>query len=91
MGIRSILAKPFAAYIAKETKKWAVNPGLFQENIRELIVSKTRNTVFGTDHGFADIKSYDDFKKQVPIRDYEALSPYVNQILEGKSEDRTRL
>ncbi len=86
MGIRSILAKPFAAYIAKETKKWSSNPGLYQENIRKEIVSKSINTVFGRDHGFSEINNYDDFKKQVPIRDYEQLSPYINQILEGKSD-----
>lgn len=84
MRIRSTLSKPFAALIAQETKKWKLNPGKYQDNIFRNIVSKASNTTFGQDHGFADIKSYDDFKKQVPIRDYEELSPYVRQILEGK-------
>jgi hypothetical protein len=43
-----------------------------------------KQTVFGKDHGFADIKSHADFKKQVPIRDYEALKPYVERVLHGE-------
>ncbi|XOV93175.1 MAG: GH3 auxin-responsive promoter family protein [Bacteroidota bacterium] len=86
MGIRSILAKPFASIIANETRKWSSQPGLYQTKIRELIVSRAKETNFGKDHGFGEIKSYGDFKNQVPIRDYEQLSPYIQQILEGKSD-----
>ncbi|HEV8515072.1 MAG TPA: GH3 auxin-responsive promoter family protein, partial [Cyclobacteriaceae bacterium] len=73
MGIRSVLAKPFAAYIAKETKTWSSNPDLYQQKTFQSLIDSAKNTVFGKDHGFVDIKSFDDFKKQVPIRDYEAL------------------
>lgn len=45
---------------------------------------RAKKTVFGKDHGFADIKSYDEFKKAVPIRDYEAIKPYIQAIKEGK-------
>lgn len=86
MGIRSILAKPLAAYIAKETNKWSSQPGLYQQRIREYLVREGAKTLFGKDHGFADIKTYADFKKQVPIRDYEALKPYVEKMLEGKPD-----
>lgn len=86
MGIRSTLAKPFANFIAKETNKWATNPGIYQEKTRSGIISKAQETIFGKDHGFSDIKYYDDFKRQVPIRDYEQLSGYVDQILDGKSD-----
>ncbi len=48
------------------------------------IVNRASDTSFGKDHGFSDIRAYDDFKKQVPIRDYEDLSGYINQILEGE-------
>ncbi len=86
MGIRSILSKPFAAYIARETKKWTGSAGAFQDKILKEIVTKARDTQFGKDHGFGEIESYEDFKKQVPIRDYEGLSPYVKKILAGESD-----
>ena len=86
MGIRSFLSKPLASLIAGQTSKWSLNPGVYQEKIRKGIVSRAERTVFGKDHGFADIKSHDDFKKQVPIRDYEVLSPYIKKILDGSSD-----
>ncbi len=86
MGIRSVLAKPFAAYIAGQTKEWSGKPGLYQRRVFEALLQGGRATLFGKDHGFADIRSYDDFKKQVPIRDYEELKPYVEKVLHGESD-----
>lgn len=50
------------------------------------IISKAANTKFGKDHDFSSISSYDEFKKHVPIRDYEALKPYVELVLEGTAD-----
>lgn len=86
MGIRSILARPFASMIDKQTRKWASQPSLFQERIRKNIVSRAGNTLFGKDHLFPELKSYDDFKKGVPVKDYEALKPYFEQVAEGKPD-----
>ena len=41
-------------------------------------------TVFGEDHRLADVKTYEEFKQAVPIRDYEQFSPYIQQIKEGR-------
>jgi hypothetical protein len=86
MGIRSTLAKPFAAYIASQTKKWAQNPGLYQDRIFRSLIHEGQQTLFGRDHGFPSIKNHDDFKRQVPIRDYEALKSYVEKILKGETD-----
>jgi hypothetical protein len=83
MGIRSLLSKPLAAYIAAETRQWASQPGFYQQKTFHKLIEKAKNTAFGTDHGYADIKTYDDFKKLVPVRDYEALKPYIEQLLNG--------
>lgn len=86
MGIRAVLSKPFAKWVVADQKKWSARPGEYQEKVFEQLTSKAKNTNFGIDHGFADIKSFEDFRKQVPIRDYEALSPYIQEILDGKSD-----
>ena len=41
-------------------------------------------TNFGKEHGFENIKTYEDFVKQVPIRDYEEFKPYIEKIKQGK-------
>lgn len=86
MGIRSLLAKPFAAYVATQTRTWSLNPGLYQKKTFEYLISSAKNTLFGRDHGFESIRSYDDFKKQVPVRDYEELKPYIEQVVAGKPD-----
>lgn len=45
-----------------------------------------RSTLFGRDHDFGSIKNYDDFRKRVPIRDYEQLKPYIEKVLHGEAD-----
>lgn len=84
MGIRSLLAKPFASYIDRQTKEWSLNAVRYQQQVFQSLVAGAKSTQFGRDHGFADIKTYDEFKKQVPIRDYEVLKPYIERVLHGE-------
>jgi hypothetical protein len=86
MGIRAALARPFAALVHAQTKAWSSRPGLIQHRTLMQIVQQARNTAFGRDHGFKDIRCYDDFKKQVPIRDYEGLKSYIDRILQGEAD-----
>jgi len=86
MGIRAVLAKPFAAYIDGQTKKWASNPVHFQQEVFNQLIITGKETLFGKDHGFDIIKNHEDFKKQVPIRDYEELKPYVEKVLHGEPD-----
>jgi hypothetical protein len=86
MGIRSVLAKPFAAYIASQTKKWSLQPALYQHQTLHNLVSSATPTLFGKDHHFAGIRNYDDFKKRVPVRDYEDLKPYIERVVNGESD-----
>lgn len=67
-------------------QKWASRPGFYQTQTLEQLVFAARPTAFGRDHGFDTIKSYDDFKKQVPIRDYEDLKPYIERVLKGEPD-----
>ena len=57
-----------------------------QEKIMHELVSKAANTQFGKDHHFSEIKNYEDFKKNIPINDYEGLKSYVEQIKNGKQD-----
>lgn len=57
-----------------------------QEKILQTLVKTARDTAFGKDHNFGDIRSYEDFKRNVPIRDYEQLRPYVESIISGEDD-----
>jgi hypothetical protein len=85
-SVKSALSKPFAAYIAKRIKKWSSKPVETQQNVFKNLISEAANTAFGKDHGFSEIKTYEDFKARVPIRDYEELKPYVERVIAGEED-----
>ncbi len=41
-------------------------------------------TIFGREHGLTEIKTYQQFAKRVPIRDYDELSPWIERIRRGE-------
>ncbi|MFY8127816.1 MAG: GH3 family domain-containing protein [Chitinophagaceae bacterium] len=84
MDLKSLLAKPFANYIHKKINKDAAHALTTQDAIFKQLIKLSTNTVFGKDHQFKNIHSYNDFKALVPIRDYEQFRPYIEQIKEGK-------
>lgn len=86
MGIRSILAKPFASFIAAETKRWSREPEVHQAKIMEHLIDRARATAFGKDHHFDSIRDYDTFRKHIPIRDYEELKPYIERVVAGEPD-----
>src|SRR5687767_709943 len=86
MGIRSVLAKPFASYIASQSKKWSTAPAVYQMKILHYLVEQGKKTQFGKDHNFSAIKTYEDFKRNVPIRDYEGLKSYVEKVVHGEGD-----
>jgi hypothetical protein len=86
MGIRAILSKPIASFIVARQKKWAAQPARTQQKVFEGLIKTAKNTLFGKDHDFSSIKNYEDFKKRVPVRDYEELSPYINKVIKGERD-----
>lgn len=84
MGIRSILSRPLAAIVDAQTRKWSSRPVETQQAVLQSIVERAKDTVFGKEHGFASISTHRDFAKQVPIRDYEGLRPWMERVVAGE-------
>lgn len=84
MKVKSTLARPFANYIYNKTKKEMATAAKDQETIFQELVKTAANTAFGKDHHFKEIRTYEDFKQAVPIRDYEALKSYIDRIKNGE-------
>ena len=84
MNLKSLLAKPFAHYIANKVKKEAKQAVQDQASIFKALLKVLKHTQFGKDHGVDAVQDYDSFKKAIPIRDYERFVPYINMIKEGK-------
>ncbi len=84
MKFKSFLAKPFASYIHARIRKGMTTALQDQEAILRDLLKVGKTTEFGKEHGLDKASNYSDFKATIPIRDYEALKPWVEKIKEGK-------
>lgn len=83
MNIMSLLIKLRfldAARFVKQTK----DPLKAQKDLLLKIVKENKDTVFGKEHNFADIKTVEDYQKNTPINNYETLRPYIKRMLRGE-------
>jgi hypothetical protein len=85
MGLKSALSKPFAAWVNRQVLRWKNNPIAAQDKVFRALLAKAKSTAFGQDHAFETIKTYQDFKNSVPIRDYEQLRPYIERVVAGEA------
>ncbi len=85
-SIKSALAKPFALHIKRSVLKWANTPIETQNAVFKSLMDQAKDTQFGKDHDFKNIKTHSDFISQVPIRDYEDLKPYVERVVAGEAD-----
>lgn len=58
------------------------DPMRYQRAVLERILRENADTTFGRRHEFARIATYDDFAKQVPVSEFEALRPYIEAEIE---------
>ena len=86
MSLKSFGAKIFAKNIRKKIDKWASKPEATQKKVFQELIDKAKDTKFGKDHDFKNIKSYADFSKKVPVRDYEELRFYVDKMVAGEED-----
>jgi len=86
MGLKAALSKPFAAFVVWGVNKWKKNAVAAQKETLALLIDSAKDTVFGKDHQFSSISNYEDFKRLVPIRDYEGLRPYIDRVVAGEED-----
>ncbi|MFT7395593.1 MAG: hypothetical protein ACI96G_000323 [Flavobacterium sp.] len=84
MSIKSIAAKLFAQKVYTKTKAWSTNPIASQKAVFAELIKAAKRTEFGMDHHFDQIKTFEDFAEQVPIRDYEDLKSYIEKVVNGE-------
>lgn len=86
MGFRSFIIKPLATRTARHIQKWSSDAVAAQHAVFQQLLEKGRRTAFGKAHHFDKINSYEAFRNSVPIRDYEALRPYIDRIKAGERD-----
>jgi len=62
------------------------NPLEVQADLFKELLAQGSKTTFGVEHGFSGIKSMEDFRNNVPVRDYEGLKPYIERTMKGEQQ-----
>lgn len=63
---------------------FAQNPIETQQQVFNALISSAQYTEFGKKFHFEKLNTIEDFKKNVPLSDYDSLKPYIQRILEGE-------
>lgn len=84
MKLKTLFAKPFANYIYSRISKDMLHAVEDQDQIMKQLIKSAKSTLFGKDHDFQSIKTYEDFCRKVPVSDYEGLKKYIDLVKEGK-------
>lgn len=84
MKIKSFLAKPYASIVYNRIRKGMATALADQQAILQQLLKAGGRTSFGKEHKLKEVKTYQEYNKAVPIRDYEAFKPYIDQIKAGE-------
>ena len=55
-----------------------------QNDLFKKLISAAENTEWGKHYNYKSIKSREEYQKNVPVSDYDALKPYIERIQEGE-------
>jgi hypothetical protein len=57
-----------------------------QKELLKEYVFRNRNTAFGCQYGFGEIRNYSEFVQRIPILDYDMHKPFIERIAAGESD-----
>jgi len=79
---------PIISWVIKKRisriNKFIHEPIKSQENLLIKLIRKSENTIWGKKNNYKKIKNYENFKKNVPIQNYEDIKCYLELIKSGK-------
>ncbi len=65
-------------------EKTTAEPKKTQNKFLFDLLAENARSKFGELHNFRSIRSISDFRRRVPIRDYEGFRPFINRIISGE-------
>jgi hypothetical protein len=65
-------------------RNWTEHAASTQRDVLQDLITAGQYTAFGREHGFSSLFSIKSFKQAVPVREYEALQPYIQRMMAGE-------
>lgn len=84
MSIISPALKGYMKLRNNAIDNFMLNPIDTQKQVFNHILGSAQFTEYGKKYGFNSINSIAEFKKNVPINDYDTLKPYIERTLNGE-------
>jgi hypothetical protein len=81
-AIIGLIGRPLAREFDRASKDVAGT----QQKLLDKMLRDCRDTAFGRDHGFGDIRTPEEYREAVPIRDFEGHRPYVERMMQGEAD-----
>lgn len=60
------------------------HPGAVQDHVLKQLLEAGKDTAFGREHGFGRICGYADYRKAVPVREYDGFASYIERLRRGE-------
>ncbi|MBR2980501.1 MAG: GH3 auxin-responsive promoter family protein [Odoribacter sp.] len=83
MGLFDGIIQGVSALRMKELERYTTDPFEIQSEQLFWLLGKGAKTLYGKQHGFAGVDSFDTYRKVVPITTYDDLRPYIEKGLKG--------
>lgn len=84
MGIFSSTISQLARMRLWRIQGWVEHPVSSQREVLQDLVTSAQYTEFGRKYNFSSLFSTRDFKKAVPIHEYDDLKPYIQRMMNGE-------
>ena len=65
-------------------QNWINYPVTAQRNVLQDLVTQAQSTEFGRKYSFSKLFTVKDFKKMVPIHEYDDIKPYILRMMNGE-------
>jgi len=82
--MKNQLAKWYFSQRMKAIEKWVKQPWKNQLSVLNYLIENGRQTEFGKNYDFNNIKNPETFQQKIPLQDYETLKGYLTASIKGK-------
>ena len=80
------LVRPFFLHRLKAIARYATDAEEIQRKVLARLLREAAQTAYGRDHGFGEIRSYEEFSRTVPVNTYEELKGFIDRMRHGERD-----
>ena len=80
------LARPFFLHRLKAIARYATDAEEIQRKVLARLLREAAQTAYGRDHGFGEIRSYEEVSRTVPVNTYEELKGFIDRMRHGERD-----